>query len=64
MFLDPKQAIFVGDSVKYDIFGSRSVEMKSCLIDREVTTVSNEMPQPDLVVNSLSQLSKAMNAFC
>jgi len=64
MFLGPEQAIFVGDSIKHDIIGSRSVEMKSCLIGHEATRVPNEMPQPDLVIRSLSQLPEALNAFC
>lgn len=63
MFLDPAKTVFIGDSLKHDIIGSKTVNMKNCLISDEAIKIPNGVSQPDLILRSLSQLPEALRRF-
>jgi len=56
MGLKAEEAIFVGDSYKHDVVGSLGARMRSCLVGNE-NAVSGGMLKPDIIVNSLSEIS-------
>jgi HAD superfamily hydrolase (TIGR01662 family) len=58
MFIKPEEALFVGDSIKHDIFGSNLVNMKSCLIGQKDLESSNISYIPDSSIMNLSDLLK------
>ena len=58
MFIEPEEALFIGDSIKHDIIGSNLVNMKSCLISQKDLEPSNISSIPDLCIVNLSDLLK------
>ena len=58
MFIEPEEALFIGDSIKHDIIGSNLVNMKSCLISQKDLEPSNISSIPDLCIMNLSDLLK------
>jgi len=56
MFIRPEEALFIGDSIKHDVFGSNLINMKSCLIGPKMLESSNILYMPDLSIINLSDL--------
>jgi putative hydrolase of the HAD superfamily len=56
MFIKPEEALFIGDSIKHDIFGSNLINMKSCLIGPKMLKSSNILHMPDFFITDLRDL--------
>jgi HAD superfamily hydrolase (TIGR01549 family) len=63
LYLRPEEAFFVGDSLRHDILGSRSINMASCLINREETHLGKGLPAPNFILKSLSELPQTVGSF-
>jgi putative hydrolase of the HAD superfamily len=56
------EAVFVGDTIDADIEGSKAVGMIAVYIERREQKLSEKF-QPDLTINSLKELSPALERF-
>lgn len=54
--ITPDEAVFIGDSLKDDMIGPKSVGMTTILIDRENRFGTSGGIQPDYVVKSLEEI--------
>lgn len=57
----PSEAVFVGDSIPYDILGAKQAGMATILIGKE--SPSNEGERPDFTVVSLAEVPKIVSAL-
>lgn len=55
--IEPSECLVVGDSLRADIAGARAAGMRCAWVKRDDAQVSDDDPQPDEIVPSLSQLS-------
>jgi len=60
MRLRADETVFIGDSFKHDIIGSRQANMRNCLVCHEETEASDGLPAPDLAAKSLSELLRTL----
>jgi putative hydrolase of the HAD superfamily len=56
MSLKPADALFVGDSIKHDVAGSRQAGMKCFLIARGGVEVQVFEPKPEKILNNLNNI--------
>ena len=56
MFIKPEETLFIGDSLKHDVIGSKQVNMKSCLFGKQYLEESNFSCMPDFSIVTLSDL--------
>jgi FMN phosphatase YigB (HAD superfamily) len=57
MRLDPAEALFIGDSLLFDVSGAKQIGMDAVWLNPENRPVHPDLPVPDHVVSSLTDLS-------
>jgi HAD superfamily hydrolase (TIGR01549 family) len=56
MNIDPRDAIYVGDTPRDDVMGARSAGMGAVWINRRGEELPDGIPAPDIVITDLSEL--------
>ncbi|MGQ9543010.1 MAG: HAD family hydrolase [Candidatus Bathyarchaeia archaeon] len=60
MRVKTEDTLFIGDSPKHDVAGSRQVGIKSCLMNRGEVEYRVLEPKPDLLLSDLNELLKIL----
>ena len=55
---EPNMAVFVGDSLKYDITGAKNIGMKAILFDKDST--QKGVSHADIIISTIEDLPKAL----
>jgi HAD superfamily hydrolase (TIGR01549 family) len=58
--LDPNEILFVGDTPRDDILGATQAGMRTAWISKGLSTIPEDIPQPDLIVKDLAELPRAL----
>ncbi len=58
--LDSNEILFVGDTPRDDILGATRAGMRTAWISKGLSAVPAGIPQPDLIINDLAELPRAL----
>ncbi len=63
LYAKAEDAMFIGDSLKYDIVGAKMSHIKSCFINHKGVKPPRGSAQPDLIVENLAELPVALESI-